>query len=348
MTDSRLAVIVCDHGLGHHRRVFVILQELLRLVPTTTVSVFAPASAANRLRSWGQYESIMRDPRVAHYDFESETTLEALGEGRDRSTDWYKRLPSFAEEVVWSDNLPEVLIQRPDAIMTGSFLWHEVVESRFGSSSYVDRARGLLESCLPTFIGNSQFATPELARLPTFKGVGLYATFHLIPGSAKDSLYIGAGSGTKERKQAKALIARLCEAEAPPSGFSRVWAEAGLLPPEPPAWLRRADYTKEMFSSVLSGCVRPGFGIICDLLIASAKIFAVVPEPQFEMNHNSSVIRQLGVGDATSSYEKSFFLATEYASSEVIQRDFYSKVRHVRTDGARRSAEFIAERLTQS
>ena len=69
-------------------------------------------------------------------------------------------------DFILSDNLVGVLERRPDAVLSGSFLWHEVIAAyadvNKACRKFVERDIRLLQSCTPHMICNADLATPAV------------------------------------------------------------------------------------------------------------------------------------------------------------------------------------------
>jgi hypothetical protein len=342
---SRVAVVVCDHGLGHLRRVVAILDEFLQRTSDNMVRVLADGTQLSRLQGWAAWERVSGSSRVTHEHFRTRTTLSSLLEGDPRATNWADRLPPMDDDLVWCDNLLEILDIRPDAIISGSFFWHEVVAAQDPESAYVVRARRLLQTHQPVVIGDQHFATAEVRSHPRFEPVGLVRFVPALSGVLQDSLYLGAGSGSKTRTELSDVLEQLKES-GPPPPFRSVLVEPSLLLGSNPHWLEPATYTSKMFASLAVGCVRPGMGILSDLLTARAFPIAIDCEDHFEMTHNARSLEALGIGARAESFREGLTVAVAHVTSSDRRKSFLSNVSRFSTDGACKAADVIKQRIS--
>src|SRR5215510_6886556 len=85
------------------------------------------------------------------------------------------RLADF--DFVLSDNLVEPLLYSEHVVLSGSFLWHDVLSQAFGAIDDIGRydrqCRELLASARPHIIANRYFATPAVCAQPNVHKVGL-------------------------------------------------------------------------------------------------------------------------------------------------------------------------------
>lgn len=316
-----LAGIACSHGLGHMRRMMAVIEHLLTTTDGLQVRLFGRKDAWIRLELSPMAQRLGSDSRFNFVDFDTSTDLVRLLKGKRSSVRWHERLPDLPDDLVWCDNLLEILEVRSDAIITGSFFWHEVVAHVDEGHDHPRRARELLDRHSPLVIGNRYFATPEVASSFRFVPVGLYR-FHRPKVIPKTDLYLGAGSGGRLGDDLKQFLVELVASSvSPPSPFLRVWVEPDRLPVEAPDWLLPATYDAFMFGSVIAGCIRPGLGIISDLLLSQARLYAI-KDGDFEMDHNAQTLERLGLGSIHDGY------ASAVASAQVFANDRLARRKH--------------------
>ena len=167
MLSRRLAVVVSANGFGHIRRQLLVAGELLSRVEDVRI-VFGLTEAQHRrfkaeIDDLGpRVEAIPgvteQSPRWRH---DAATYAPAELDGWE--SEW-ARHPALAEaDFVLSDNLVGVLAHRPDAVLSGSFLWSDVLEVHAGSSdacrAYVERERALLARHRPPMLASADLAT---------------------------------------------------------------------------------------------------------------------------------------------------------------------------------------------
>jgi len=170
---KQLAILVSANGYGHIRRQILIASELLK--QNTNLNVQFAITDAQFQRFKLEIESlgsratavvgVTEDSVRWRHDPNSYTETNLNG--------WESEMisrPSLIEaDFVLSDNLVGVLEARPDAILSGSFLWHEVIDAyskvNDACRKFVDREIYLLKKCVPKMICNSDLATPAVLAL---------------------------------------------------------------------------------------------------------------------------------------------------------------------------------------
>lgn len=286
---SAVAVIACDHGLGHVRR-SVLNAEALRRAGAD-VTLLAPAAAVQRVRAGLGLED---RSDVTVLDFATETSPLALRAAAPRTVRWHERLPDLSHfDRVVVDTLPEVLEHRPDATLVAQFLWHDVIPGieppiRRRSLALAERAR--------LVIGSAPFAMPSVRALPGFREVGLHRgeqSERAVDTDARDLLI--AGGATDALSDALCMVVDALLGIGP-GRYRNVHVDDALLPVDPPPWLRVATHTPAMYDALRAAVVRPGLGTVTELLARGVPIHCVREADNAELAHNAGVIVGLGAG----------------------------------------------------
>ncbi|KAA3624574.1 MAG: hypothetical protein DWQ08_10245 [Proteobacteria bacterium] len=274
---ARICLIACDNGLGHVRRVVGVAGELDRR--GARVTVLARSDQAARF-AW--------DAR----HFETRTSSDAFRRASREACRWHERLPDLGSfDVVVSDNLPEILDCRADALLMGSFLWHLVVEG--AAPEYIEASRRRFNSRRPIMIGSGLFATAELKELTRFVDVGLFAREPLPWREKKDLLLACGRSGSCEPETAEAVCSLVARGPGP---FERVHVEPRMLPDTPPHWMMPADFSPGMYAGLAAAVIRPGVGTLTDAIHAQCPVYCFYETGNLEMTQNARRIADHGLG----------------------------------------------------
>ena len=170
---KHLAILVSANGYGHIRRQILIATELLKHNSNLRVS-FAVTDAQYRrfkvdIENLGARASavvgVTEDSVRWRHDANNYTDANLNG--------WESELkdtPALINaDFVMSDNLVGVLETRPDTVLSGSFLWHEVISAHAISNTacrnFVEREINLLQTHTPRMICNADLATPAVLSL---------------------------------------------------------------------------------------------------------------------------------------------------------------------------------------
>lgn len=324
MVEPRIGIIACDNGLGHVRRVALVAEALARQGAAVTVLAREEQGARFGLRVVGM---------------ETCTSTESLRRGDDCAINWYSRLPNLDDfDLVVSDNLPEILHVRTDAVLMGSFLWHLVVEG--ADEKYVRSSQRLLEAYRPLMIGTGLFASDELRRLTRFEDVGLFCR-PPVAGAGKTDLLVACGrSGLCEGAVEQALAALLRRGRGP---FATVHVEPRLLPADAPAWMTKADFTPGMYARLAAAVVRPGVGTLTELIQAGCPAFCFYESGNREMVLNATRVASAGLGLDCGSVQAALDGALSHGTSPSPRHDGLPPESF---DGAGRSARLLISHVS--
>jgi hypothetical protein len=306
-----VAIVACDHGLGHVRRC-VLIAEALR-AEGATVTLLAPEGAAARVR---RSLGLPSSNGVQDVVFATRTSPEALRRGDPEATRWEERLPDVSRyDRVVADTLPEALTVRPDAVIVAQFLWHDVIDGV--DDAYRRRAEALLAGTAagaPTVIGSEPFAMPAVRALRGFRPVGLHTVRPSDPAEAAterpgrppglDLLIAGGTTPTLDgplRALVAGLVARVERGAGTggPGPFRTVHVDRALLPDGStgvgrPDWLREAEHTPALYDALAVAVIRPGLGTLTELLARGVAINCVYEGGNAEVAHNAAVVARLG------------------------------------------------------
>ena len=298
------ALIACANGLGHVRRVLLIASELNEI--GVEVTVFAPSKSVQKIKT-----SLQLEIKYCVRDFDTWTSIPALRDGDPRALNWEQRLPDISSfDFVVSDNLPEILEIRPDAWLSGNFLWHEVLSGI--SRSYSQRARSLLEAYEPNLLTYGGFSAVNDIN-------NLQITECAIPNPIinqsevlKDSLLITSGTGGEAESSFRDFVKSLTKDTIKP--FSQVFVEPSLVPQDCKSWMLPASFTANMFCKTLVAICRPGFGILSDCLLYNIRMITLFEKGNHEMVRNTNFLESAGLGEKSNDFTAALFVAHEYAS----------------------------------
>ncbi len=297
------------------------------------VYLLAPPIAARKL-----IELFGIEKGVCFEGFNTKTNAEAFREGK--LFNWLEDLPKMDQfDVVVSDNLPEILSVRPDAILTGSFLWHRAVKN-VEESIYRSRER-LLKEHKPVMIASELFAGPELTELTDLRTVGLYVpdSKRYITRKGKD-LLIACGKGGEYESEFKWLVEKILRSKQKPP-FHTIWVESKILPEKTPAWMKPATFDEKMYSGLLASICRPGVGTVTDSLWNEVKLFCAFEADNQEMLQNAKMIKKRKLGDYFSEPEEAFEAACSYFYESNEQNKFYQSLRRISFNGVEESVKEI-------
>lgn len=292
---KRIAIVACDNGLGHVRRCYIIGLELANR--GVLVDLYAPAQSFEKFQSLFDSHSLLKN-----VDFSTGTSSDRLLQSDPFTLNWYQRLPDMAiYDVVVSDNLPEILYVRPDAILSGHFFWHEDLETI--SKGYQQACQALIELHRPIVIASELFASDIIRAYKKFIPVGLYIYGTQDADTVKkDALLITGGATTSLRVEMQRLVQFFVLNG--PGMFKTVYVDTALMAQSCvveersglPEWLELATYDVAMYKRVSVAICRPGIGTITDLLQYGGKAYCVYESGNKELAENARHIEEKGLG----------------------------------------------------
>ena len=343
----RIAVFACANGLGHVRRVIAISTFMLKNGYLGQIDAYLPLTHIEALKGWEDRDYFILNSQVKIIDFRYPT-------GQVKKTknlydkNWsYINLPRLQKyDVVWSDNIVQVLDQRKDAILTGSFFWHEVFEEHIannGLKEFIKIQRDLIGNANPVMAGNEYFSTRDVKSLTRFIPVGLYRYSMLFQEKQNNGLLLSCGLGGEEEDIARNAIQKIIKEKLTSPDI--LFVEPRILPGKYPKWIAKADFSSKMFQYCAAVCIRPGMGTISDALIGRNRIFAYFKENSFEMKHNCVVLEKLKVGQKSNDPFSAYLDAIEYIKSPDKVSNQLLRTSHLRTDGVFATANLILNKI---
>ncbi len=283
----KVAIIACDHGLGHVRRCALMARELEE--EGKKVTLLAPIESVKKIQ-----HVIPSAADLNVHDFSTQTRPEKIVADHPDVMAWLDRLPSLeAFDEVICDNLPEILGHRPDAVISAQFFWHDILETN--DNSYRSYCEKLLEHFKPIVFGNDLFSMDAVRSQPRFQPVGLYRSPELVAASKKitpqdrTDLLVTGGTTPAVKKELSKIIQELVRTG--PAPYKKIHVDPELLPNDAPHWLVSADFTIEMYCRLKAAICRPGLGVLTDLLTVGITPTVLFEEGNAEMAHNAAVIR---------------------------------------------------------
>ncbi len=338
---KRIAIIACDNGLGHVRRCYII--GLVLANRGDLVDLYAPKQSFEKFKSLFDAHLFLKN-----VDFSTGTSSVGLLQSDPFSLNWYRRLPDMSiYDVVVSDNLPEILYVRPDAILSGHFFWHEDLETI--SKGYQQACQTLIELHNPIVIATELFASEKIRACKKFIPVGLYIYGNQDADALKgDALLITGGATTSLRVEMQRLVQFFVLNG--PGMFKTVYVDSALIVQSCevkdtrvlPEWLELAAYDVAMYKRVSVAICRSGVGTITDLLQYGGKAYCVYESGNKEMVANARRLEERGLGVSIGdprSIEQLGLTLGKYDAAE--RASFARSINSLHFDGASKAAMII-------
>ena len=209
--------------------------------------------------------------------------------------DWHRSLASIdyaAYDLVVSDNYVEILEYCEDAVLMGSFLWHDVYRSYIETDiteQYHQYCSDLLDRTRPYIIVNEYFAMPATLSSAQPVSVGMLPGAISFSGSEPGNAVLVLAGGARSNAGILApFVQSLID-----DGY-HIFGDKGMLKEAGDA-VQLFDFDRDDLSRMKCIIGRPGMGLITDCIAAKRPLVAVY-EPNPEMEHNAQVLQKLGIG----------------------------------------------------
>jgi len=342
----KIAALACANGLGHVRRVVAISTFILKNGFNGSIDLFIPYCHVMTLKNWPDMNFVINSSQVKIINFEYPLRSQA------KITNYFDHnwlqidIPNLQMyDIVWSDNIVNILESRPDTTFTGSFFWHEVLGNKKETvhlGEFFKEQRDIIKSYKPLMIGNEYFSTPDVRTLTEFFPVGLYRYSLLFKEKKNHDILFSCGLGGEEDNIARAAISEIIAKDI--QSPQTLYVDPRLLPNSYPDWIKKADFSNEMFLNCVATCIRPGMGTISDALIGRSKIFAFCNEDSFEMIHNCNVLEKMNLGARYTSPLEAYLGAIKFISTAGAIDNQILRTTHLRTDGVFATANLLLDR----
>jgi hypothetical protein len=340
----KIAAVTCANGLGHIRRVVGISSFMFKNGFSGSLTAFLPIEHLDYFTDWSECQYFRNHPNIEVIDFHYPESGEKKSDSLiDKK--WFNiSLPALDDfDIVWSDNVTQVLASRPDSILTGSFFWYDIFAKHEKSDllkDFIQDQRELTRSVKPVMIGPDYFATPEVRNYTKLEPVGLYQYEISVREKKEKDILLSCGLGGEEENQVEQSIDHIIREEIMPP--ENLWIEKRFFPSNGPKWIKKADFSQEMFAKCVAVCVRPGIGTLSDALCNRARIFTFHSNSMFEMSYNSDVIEKMGLGEYCKSPHDAYLRAIDFArNGNDIDKQVYL-TSHLRMDGIFATAQLIS------
>jgi len=347
----KIAVFGCSNGLGHVRRIIAISCQLYRLGFKGKLTAYIPKNHILQMKTWHECKLFVSNKNIKIVDFCYPKLPHSKTESiYDKSWDQID-IPELKEyDVVWSDNITQIIGVREDTILTGTFLWHDVFSRNITNKQiekFVVEQRDIIRSVMPKMISNDYFATPEVRHYTKYQPVGLYRYDNTLSINNTDSnelscdVLFACGLGGEEESMtidALALIINKYEM----MDFT-LWVEPRILPREYPKWIKKASFSSDMFKRCKAAVIRPGIGTLSDVLAHYGRPFTFYNHNNYEMSYNASILSKTGLGEICEGPYDAFEKAIDYIHNRKRIINQGTLCAHLKMEGVSETAEAIIQ-----
>lgn len=300
----RLCVVICENGLGHFKRCIGLMHHWLKKYPQTELSVLCRDWQVKATSDWEWTHLLHQKNCTLYVDKLSQSVVWSPDSGfyeQGQLIGWIDRLRDFeplsTADIVISDNLSGILELRPDTILTGSFLWMEVLNVHKNNpevARFISYEKALLANkppmlCVGTIAMPAVLEYTTAVPLPWF---GLSSKSAAKVHRQPQTIAL-IGGATPAADQALLTIANeLLENSAYQLTMSsKFFPHIHRLDPARlfPFGFQQADY--EACDLVIC---RPGIGTVTECMVSNTPMLLIPETSNAEMVHNTARLVELG------------------------------------------------------
>ena len=203
-------------------------------------------------------------------------------------------------DLIISDNHIESLLISKKVILSANFFWHQNFTSNNIKENYSNYCVNILKKFKPYIISSEIFQDRVL--MPNFKNIMI----GLIVGKnslifknemkiKKDSILVSAGLTNNSINEATSIIEKLVDNKIYLQ--RRVFIEPRLMNNRKwPKEIEAANYTGEMYKSLIYAFIRPGLGTLVNCLSNNVCPICFSEDRNPEMKNNKNVIKTKKIG----------------------------------------------------
>ena len=151
----KIGIYVCSNGYGHFHRMLQVCAHL----PFHEIDIHCEKYQYNRFKpTQDNINFIFYDESNIRWDRKRVGTIEVGG------IDKYDK--------VITDNLVEVLKYRPDALLSGSFLWSDIWREKYGNNDFSDEQDKIFHDVKPQVVCNGDVVFGQLKKYQNKVDIG--------------------------------------------------------------------------------------------------------------------------------------------------------------------------------
>jgi hypothetical protein len=297
MVAGKIKFYACNNGYGHLRRVLRVASELLAQKTDISIEIVCSKDKLNTLYGGGSVLPASGKNKIcfSHHNmarvpaYSANTEYEAFQRWFDGFHD------AGPDELVVLDNEALLLEKFPTAVLMGSFLWSDVIESMEWNKlmPYVKKERELIRLFGPNMLGLADMAMPGVRNRTRFVPMPWFVDrteiFQATETERKTILLTMGGSG----KEASMLPTVMLD-ELESDGWE-IYTDGGIyrsMNGRYPLF----DFSRESFRMVRLVIGRPGIGIMTECAEYGIPIACIYEDLNPEMANNAERAAALGLG----------------------------------------------------
>jgi hypothetical protein len=289
--------IVCSNGYGHIKRVISVANAILNQQPNVSIAIIAKPELIAYVKDQPNFNwnpAFLIDTTATEFEPDWKQAVTANMQQAER---WAEELTNNHtlqhSKTIVSDNHVTPLAAYPNAILMGSFFWHQIFPSN--DTLLIDSDNHLLNTLHPKHLCLADMVMPEAAKATQAIGLPWFCKRSTILNRPSKQVLI-TGGGTSILNHTLLSVVATLQQHLPEW---QVWVDSKLKTYCTEQGYSEANtfsFTEDAFAQLEAIVCRPGIGILTDCIQYNIPAFTVVGESNAEIKHNGKQFEAKGYG----------------------------------------------------
>jgi hypothetical protein len=296
-----ISFIVCSNGYGHLKRVLLVISELFRQNPGISINLFCGEPHLEFAKKEINFNS---SSSINYYSDVSGNEINWISPGgitENRYDNWNKGIALNKvlqqSQLVISDNHVAPVKAFANAILMGSFLWHDVtVAQNQDEENVIRKEKEILAA-----------KRPEMICVGAVVMDAVKTQTRPVPMPWMSNKYAGRFSFIRERsvlitgggtELTNKLLSEICVSLHELDSNVHIYVDHKIekILPADLERVSRFSFTDEAFSKLTLVVCRPGIGILTDCVRYGLPSVVINDGYNSEIRHNARCVSDMGIG----------------------------------------------------
>ena len=282
-----ISLIVCPNGWGHFKRAAMLSACLIS--QNCSVRII---TRADKWTTFCKMDMPYFD-QIEKIEVEDCSWLPVAGDyecGLDTRSQFDEMVKRQSGRLIISDNYPEPLLFRKDAVVLANFFWHEVFDM---TAEYTDDITNALHDA-STKLATTIFGQPYISDLPNVHYLPLFGLpKKQVPTQGYVIMALGFGAWTTGYEEYFQHFLDCHANELPREIILDANLKGKFQPPRKDIDFLFRPFTQDLISGAEAVIGRPSLGIVTDALALHVPIFPLADSDDVESMHNQKVIGEI-------------------------------------------------------
>ena len=350
-----ISFYVCSNGYGHLKRVLLVVNEILRLKPEQSITLFC----TDEHRVFAQREINFQSNSKINFDTSlsvneiswlSASTIK-LTQYKQWADDLLANHIFQSSSLVVSDNHVLPARMHPNAMLMGSFLWHDATKITSPDIAAIKEEEiGYLLKHKPELICVGDMVMPEIVyqtnplRMPWF-----CTKYESETSITRQNSFLVTGGGTELINDTLLQVLDSVSRSNPGVLFffdSKLYRRATF---KDRVNIQLFGFEEYQFASLSGVICRPGVGILTDCVRYNLPAIVLNDAYNLEIEHNANCVNYLEIGKSIDSFDTSIETLSSNVSdlinNTIYLKKFTNQLMGIQGGGAMKAAETILQKL---